>query len=126
MSLHHLEMVPVDSVAEKDALLEVVAPHLSPRHLNLILLPTEQCNFRCAYCYERFVTGRMQPAVVAGVRALLSTRISELDSAGQFRQPLGRRTMRQHSSSLTNVHRDPVGDFRSMTAWFCSGTVAVG
>jgi len=28
---------------------------LSPRHQELILLPTEKCNFRCTYCYEDFV-----------------------------------------------------------------------
>lgn len=27
--------------------------------LRLILLPTEQCNFRCVYCYEKFERGRM-------------------------------------------------------------------
>ena len=28
-------------------------------NLKLIILPTEQCNFRCVYCYERFNRGRM-------------------------------------------------------------------
>lgn len=36
--------------------------------LRLILLPTEQCNFRCAYCYERFrrekMTAKTQAAIV--------------------------------------------------------------
>lgn len=27
--------------------------------LRLILLPTEQCNFRCVYCYEKFRRGKM-------------------------------------------------------------------
>lgn len=27
--------------------------------LRLLLLPTEQCNFRCVYCYEKFERGRM-------------------------------------------------------------------
>jgi len=36
--------------------------------LQLILLPTEQCNFRCTYCYEDFAIGRMSDAVVAGVK----------------------------------------------------------
>lgn len=31
--------------------------------MDLILLPTEQCNFRCKYCYETFEKGEMSPAV---------------------------------------------------------------
>lgn len=30
--------------------------------LRLFLLPTEQCNFRCVYCYEKFERGRMPEA----------------------------------------------------------------
>lgn len=41
--------------------------------LNLVLLPTEQCNFRCKYCYEDFKRGRMstetQNAIVKYVKA---------------------------------------------------------
>jgi uncharacterized protein len=52
---------------------------LSPRSLGLILLPTEQCNFRCTYCYEDFALPRMRSGVVAGVKALLSARAPTLD-----------------------------------------------
>jgi uncharacterized protein len=31
--------------------------------MDLIILPTEQCNFRCKYCYETFEKGEMSPAV---------------------------------------------------------------
>ena len=31
--------------------------------LHLILLPTEQCNFRCKYCYETFKKGKMSETV---------------------------------------------------------------
>lgn len=46
--------------------------------LHLIILPTEQCNFRCVYCYEDFSVGTMQPSVVAGIKQLLSRRIPTL------------------------------------------------
>jgi molybdenum cofactor biosynthesis enzyme MoaA len=36
-----------------------IASTLSNRIQQLILLPTERCNFRCTYCYEDFVLGRM-------------------------------------------------------------------
>lgn len=52
---------------------------LTHRRLELILLVTERCNFRCTYCYEQFGHGRMEPAVVKGVKRLLSTRAGELD-----------------------------------------------
>src|SRR5688572_26691637 len=29
------------------------------RSLQLILMPTEECNFRCVYCYESFARGTM-------------------------------------------------------------------
>jgi uncharacterized protein len=52
---------------------------LDGRHLQLILLPTEACNFRCTYCYESFKLGRMQPWVARGVKNLLAARIDDLD-----------------------------------------------
>jgi uncharacterized protein len=46
--------------------------------LELTLLPTEQCNLRCTYCYERFELGRMSDQVVASVKELLRRRAPEL------------------------------------------------
>jgi len=51
---------------------------LTPESLGLILMPTEQCNFRCTYCYEDFAMGRMAPGVVAGVKALITARAPAL------------------------------------------------
>lgn len=50
------------------------------RHLGLILLPTEKCNFRCTYCYETFEHGQMRPEVVQGVKNLLRVRVPELET----------------------------------------------
>lgn len=52
---------------------------LASNRLNLILMPTERCNFRCTYCYEDFARGRMGPAVVRGIKNLLARRAPELD-----------------------------------------------
>jgi uncharacterized protein len=46
--------------------------------LQLILLPTEQCNFRCTYCYEDFKIGRMSSDVVGGIKQLIERRASRL------------------------------------------------
>jgi len=51
----------------------------NPRRLKLTILPTEQCNFRCRYCYEDFKIGKMTPRVVNAVKSLLQNRISTLD-----------------------------------------------
>ena len=64
---------------------------VSPRVLGLILLPTEQCNFRCTYCYEDFALGRMSPGVVRGVKELLSARapgLAELTLAWVGGEPM--------------------------------------
>ncbi|MGW8377963.1 radical SAM protein [Streptomyces sp. ODS28] len=51
---------------------------VDPTTLHLILLPTEQCNFRCTYCYEDFPVARMRAEVVQGVKALVSARAEAL------------------------------------------------
>ena len=49
--------------------------------LHLILLPTERCNFRCAYCYEDFAIGRMRPETVLAIKRLIDRRLEDLPIA---------------------------------------------
>lgn len=51
--------------------------HRSDR-LELILLASEDCNFRCTYCYEDFKRGTMRPEVREGVRKLVESRMKVL------------------------------------------------
>lgn len=57
---------------------EKLAFALSNDVFHLILLPTEQCNFRCTYCYEDFSVGRMDPATIQGVKRLIDRRVDGL------------------------------------------------
>lgn len=50
--------------------------------LQLILLASEDCNFRCVYCYEKFRNGTMRPEVRAGVRRLVEQRGPHLRHLG--------------------------------------------
>ncbi|WP_223265590.1 radical SAM protein [Pseudomonas chlororaphis] len=52
---------------------------LDPRNLELTLMPTEQCNFRCSYCYEDFSIGKMSPRVQAALKRLIVNRIEGLN-----------------------------------------------
>ncbi len=51
------------------------------KFLELILFITEQCNFRCKYCYEDFAIGRMTPEIILGIKNLILNRAknNELD-----------------------------------------------
>ena len=49
------------------------------RSLQLIVLPTEACNFRCVYCYESFQYKRMEEWVVRGIKSLITRRAGRLD-----------------------------------------------
>ncbi len=40
--------------------------------LHLIILPTEQCNFRCTYCYESFIRGEMTQEIRNGIKRYVS------------------------------------------------------
>ncbi len=44
----------------------------------LTVMPTEKCNFRCTYCYEKFLKGRMSPQVVRSIRAYLKRTVPSL------------------------------------------------
>lgn len=57
-----------------------LAQALDPRRLCLLILPTEQCNFRCVYCYEAFAHGRMRPETVAGIKHLIDRRVGDIAS----------------------------------------------
>ncbi len=52
--------------------------HYRTDRLHLILLATEDCNFRCEYCYENFARGTMLPEVREGVRKLVESRAPAL------------------------------------------------
>lgn len=47
--------------------------------LDLILLTSEECNFRCVYCYETFPRGTMEPWVRQAVIKLVENRISNVN-----------------------------------------------
>jgi uncharacterized protein len=49
------------------------------KELELIVMPTEDCIFRCDYCYEHFDIGRMKPETVSAMKKLIYSRINEID-----------------------------------------------
>lgn len=46
--------------------------------LELILLASEDCNFRCEYCYEDFPRGTMKPSVREGVKRMVEKKAANL------------------------------------------------
>jgi uncharacterized protein len=56
-----------------------IARCISSKRLELTILPTEKCNFRCTYCYEDFAIGRMPRSVVDGVKNLITSRAPDLE-----------------------------------------------
>ncbi|MEA3060336.1 MAG: uncharacterized protein QOJ94_117 [Sphingomonadales bacterium] len=59
-----------------------IASVLSRKLQQLIILPTEKCNFRCTYCYEDFAIGKMKEPVIAGIERFMDRRIPELTTFG--------------------------------------------
>jgi uncharacterized protein len=52
--------------------------HYRSDKLGLILLASEECNFRCVYCYEAFSRGTMEPWVRQAVVAMVEQHIQQL------------------------------------------------
>lgn len=55
-----------------------IARCISSKRLELTILPTEKCNFRCTYCYEDFAIGRMKKPTVDGIKNLILARAPDL------------------------------------------------
>jgi uncharacterized protein len=68
-----------DRIEAQRVLADEVSSWLRNDSLHLILLPTEHCNFRCTYCYEDFIVGRMETATIEGVKRLIDRRIDGLE-----------------------------------------------
>lgn len=54
--------------------------HKDKRHQSLTILPTEQCNFRCTYCYEDFEKGKMEPKLQESIVSWVDQNSSHWDS----------------------------------------------
>lgn len=94
-------------------------------------MPTEQCNFRCVYCYENFSIGRMTPAVVSGVKKLLSDRASDLkrlDLSWFGGEPLVASDIvidiSRHASELAKLHGIAMTGLVTTNGWFLTPKLA--
>lgn len=107
---------------------EQLASTITSKVQELILLPTEKCNFRCTYCYEDFAIGRMSEATQRGIERLLERRISELS---QLRiswfggEPLLAKDivlrLSAHASRLAEQHQVNFAGGLTTNAWFLDG-----
>ncbi|UDW08397.1 radical SAM protein [Bacillus cereus] len=52
---------------------------VSDKVQELIIFPTEQCNFRCTYCYEDFQLKKMSPSIVQAIKNFLDNRAPKLN-----------------------------------------------
>jgi len=67
--------------AHHNGLAKAAGLALAKDSLQLIIFPTEKCNFRCTYCYEDFSIGRMSPTVQQSVKNFIlraAPRLSKL------------------------------------------------
>lgn len=71
-------MVPAETDEYKVLQLHFGRQHYRDDRLELILLASEDCNFRCKYCYEEFPRGTMEPRVRTAVTRLLQKRVPEV------------------------------------------------
>ena len=47
---------------------------------SMIILPHENCNFRCLYCYEKYERGKMNQDIIVGLKALVAKKVEECKS----------------------------------------------
>lgn len=58
--------------------LKTLTRAFDPSFFKLFLFPTEECNFRCTYCYEDFSVGQMSDDIVEGSINLLRNRAPDI------------------------------------------------
>ncbi len=70
-------MILSDDIDEKQVVQHLFKDYLRGQELFLIILPTEQCNLRCIYCYEKFQKGSMAAIVQDNILEFLDTKLSQ-------------------------------------------------
>ena len=68
-------LVPAD-LEEREAVTHILEKERSAV-LELMVLPHENCNFRCVYCYEQFKKGKMHAEVIEGLKAFVEREIGK-------------------------------------------------
>ncbi|SFR68166.1 uncharacterized protein SAMN05661086_00932 [Anaeromicropila populeti] len=64
---------------EQIKLKEIYMDTIHQKTLHLIILPTEKCNFKCKYCYESFVNGRMKEDVMDKIISFVDHKMKKLE-----------------------------------------------
>lgn len=68
----------VDSTLDERSYVDEILKHeRDSLRFSLIILPHENCNFRCVYCYEDYTRGKMRKDVIAGLKALVNKKTSK-------------------------------------------------
>ena len=62
---------------EQKFVVDVLTKEIKDAGFNMILLPHEDCNFRCEYCYETHERGKMESDVILGLKALAAEKAKE-------------------------------------------------
>jgi len=71
-------LVPKETNEYRKVQLSFGQTHYRQDIFELILLASEDCNFRCTYCYEDFARGTMLPSVREGVKKMVERRAPHL------------------------------------------------
>lgn len=93
----------------------------------LTILPTEQCNFRCVYCYEDYKIGKMKPEIVSGIKKYLERRtphLKYLHISWFGGEPLLAKDIvldiMRHANTLAEVHKFKVSSSMTTNAYLLS------
>lgn len=73
--------VPSD-LDEKNLIPALLAKEEDEGRLGLMILPHENCNFRCEYCYETFSRGKMPNDVIYGLQNFVDKNIAQYKGLG--------------------------------------------
>lgn len=71
-------MVPESLDEHRRAAMLHEMPFKDRTRRHLIIMPTEKCNFRCVYCYEKFEKGRMKPSLQAGLKKYIFDNLNDV------------------------------------------------
>jgi uncharacterized protein len=69
--------IPV-KIKERDLVGEILEKE-SKIGFHAIILPHENCNFRCDYCYEKFERGKMRPDIAEGLKIFIHQKTKDND-----------------------------------------------